>query len=145
MHVAATRGWMVVNSNDSAGDGELNPANASASEPSTSILMNAAGPCRKTSVSRVVTGTSIVIVNGGSTSDIITVKYNAAGVEQWVNRYDSHSLTDDTAYRLEIDTSGNAYVMGRIWTRARPEVVLIKINGSTGANTWTRNWSRSNG
>src|SRR5436190_1913243 len=46
-----------------------------------------------------VTGTSIVIVNGGSTSDIITVKYNAAGVEQWVNRYDSHSLTDDTAYR----------------------------------------------
>src|SRR5438477_8588215 len=63
MHVAATAGWIVVNSNDSVGQGQLNPANASASEPSTSILMNAAAPCRETSVSRVVTGTSMVVVH----------------------------------------------------------------------------------
>src|SRR5262245_61088058 len=62
MQIAATPGWRVVNSNESVGDGQVNPASASASEPSTSILMNAAAPCRKTSVSRVVTGTSIVVV-----------------------------------------------------------------------------------
>ena len=37
---------MVVNSNDSAGEGRVSPASASASEPSTSILMKAGVPWR---------------------------------------------------------------------------------------------------
>ena len=39
MQACATSRWMVVNSNDSAGTGCVRPASASASKPSTSILM----------------------------------------------------------------------------------------------------------
>lgn len=91
-----------------------------------------------------VMGTSIV-QNGGSTSDIITVKWNSNGARQWENRYDSRSLSDDTGYRLELDPAGNVFVMGRIWIRERPEVVLFKLSGQSGLNLWTRNWSRSAG
>jgi len=45
---AATSRCMVVNSNESVGEGRVSPVSASASEPSTSSLMNAAGPCRET-------------------------------------------------------------------------------------------------
>src|SRR6516165_4896099 len=54
---------MVVNSNDRVGEGRVSPASASDSEPSTSILMKAAAPCRATSVSSVTTGTSMVLLH----------------------------------------------------------------------------------
>jgi hypothetical protein len=91
-----------------------------------------------------VTGTSTVN-SGGSTSDIITVKYDTNGAQQWVNRYDSHSSYDDTAMRLRLDSQGNVFVMGKIWIRQMQEVVLFKLNGANGSNLWTRNWSNSNG
>src|SRR5262245_8485563 len=53
---------MVVNSNDSAGDGRVSPANASASEPSTSILMKAGSPYRVSRPSSVMAGTRMVLV-----------------------------------------------------------------------------------
>src|SRR5713101_5001508 len=62
MHAAATSRWMVVNSNDSAGGGRVKPASASASKPSTSILMNAGLPCRAQSAWSVVTGTRTVLL-----------------------------------------------------------------------------------
>ena len=54
---------MVVNSNDSAATGRERPASASASKPSTSILMNAGIPCRAISASSVVAGTLIDFVH----------------------------------------------------------------------------------
>src|SRR4030088_3346372 len=63
MHAAATPRRMVVNSNDSAAEGRVSPASASASEPSTSILMKAGVPWRVNSASSVVTGTRMVLVH----------------------------------------------------------------------------------
>src|SRR6476661_6794220 len=62
MHAAATPRRMVVNSNDSAADGRVSPASASASDPSTSILMKAGVPCWTNNASSVVTGTRMVLV-----------------------------------------------------------------------------------
>src|SRR6187431_2358318 len=52
--------WIVVNSNESAGTDCDRPDRASASKPSTSILMNAGTPCLAINASSVVTATSAV-------------------------------------------------------------------------------------
>jgi uncharacterized delta-60 repeat protein len=44
--------------------------------------------------------------------DYVTIKYNSAGVEQWVNRYNGIGNDWDIASDLEIDNQGNIYVTG---------------------------------
>ncbi len=52
--------------------------------------------------------------NGSGYADYATVKYNAAGIQQWVMRYDNAaSLPNDYAYWVAVDGSGNVYTTGR--------------------------------
>jgi len=44
--------------------------------------------------------------------DFATVKYNNAGSQQWVMRYDGPAKADNRAYALAIDLDGNVYVGG---------------------------------
>ncbi len=59
-----------------------------------------------------------VYVTGGSESpspvgiDFATVKYNAAGVQQWVTRFNGPQDADDAAYLLRLSASGNVCVAG---------------------------------
>lgn len=57
-----------------------------------------------------VTGSSRGI---GSIDDYVTIKYDAAGVEQWVARYDGPDSHIDQASRIGLDAYGNVYVTGR--------------------------------
>jgi len=41
-----------------------------------------------------------------------TVKYNSAGVQQWVKNYYNASLQENEAHQITIDTSGNIYIAG---------------------------------
>jgi hypothetical protein len=64
-----------------------------------------------------VDGSGNVYVTGGSIGsatdeDYATVKYNAAGVQQWAKRYDGPASSADEAYALAVDGSGNVYVTG---------------------------------
>jgi len=50
--------------------------------------------------------------NASTGNDYCTVKYNSDGVEQWVARYNGPGGSDDFAFSLDIDGSGNTYVTG---------------------------------
>lgn len=47
--------------------------------------------------------------------DMVTIKYDADGNEQWVARYDGPTSGEDYAYGLALDGSGNIYVVGVSW------------------------------
>jgi uncharacterized delta-60 repeat protein len=48
----------------------------------------------------------------GSGYDYATIKYDSAGEEQWIARYDGPANGDDKACAMALDDSGNVYVTG---------------------------------
>ncbi|OQP41060.1 hypothetical protein A4H97_15800 [Niastella yeongjuensis] len=77
----------------------------------------------------------------GSATDMATIKYNAAGVQQWAIVYNKQSR--DEAYALKIDQAGNVYITGMSGpTVEDPEndYVTIKYNTS-GIQQWVAIYS----
>lgn len=65
-----------------------------------------------------------------SGKDLILVKFDSAGVQQWVASYDFNSL-DDRARGLYVDGSGNVFVTGfSQGTSSGKDIVTIKYNSS---------------
>ena len=82
-----------------------------------------------------------VYVTGGSfgsdgSSDYATIKYNAAGQEEWIARYNGPAQGNDVAAALAIDASGSVYVTGSSVDPAGfPDYVTIKYS-SNGQEQW---------
>jgi hypothetical protein len=81
-----------------------------------------------------VTGSSM---ESGNQFGIATIKYNSAGVEQWIARYEGPGNDDDEAYDIALDNNGYIYVCG--YTRSAAtytDYVTIKYDGN-GDTVWT--------
>jgi hypothetical protein len=87
----------------------------------------------------VVDASNNVIVTGystgvGSQADFTTIKFNSAGTQQWVQRYNAPVNGDDRAFGIVADRVGNIYVTGYI-TLAGTDIYTIKYN-SNGIYIW---------
>lgn len=91
----------------------------------------------------VVDSSGNVYVTGNSTpaplgygTDIVTIKYNSAGVQQWLATYNGTLNNNDFAGAIAIDASGNAYVTGQTNNGTNDyDIVTIKYN-SAGIEQW---------
>jgi uncharacterized delta-60 repeat protein len=88
-----------------------------------------------------VTGIGI----GTSTNfDYITIKYNSAGVQQWIAQYNGPGNGLDEAHAIAIDTAGNVYVTGWSNGGATPgfDYATVKYN-SAGVQQWAARYNNT--
>ncbi len=70
-----------------------------------------------------------------STRDIITIKYDGTGNQQWVNTFNGSNNGGDYGFAIEVDVLGNVYVAGRSDESGMQHFTTIKYN-SAGAQQW---------
>jgi hypothetical protein len=77
----------------------------------------------------------------GTGYDYATVKYDSAGVEQWVARYNGSGYNDDQASTVVVDDAGNVYVTGRSWDSGTGyDYATMKYN-SAGVEQWVARYN----
>lgn len=85
-----------------------------------------------------------VYITGSSYSifyDFATIKYNNAGQEQWVSRYNGVTNGNDNANSIQLDAAGNVFVAGvsRI-SGSFTDYAIIKYDNS-GIRQWLRTYN----
>lgn len=81
--------------------------------------------------------------NGGTNKeDYVIVKYNNAGVQQWVSRYNGVSNDADYLIGMGLDRFGNVYATGSSFrTGYGADYVTLKYNSNSGALLYTARYN----
>lgn len=119
---------------DTAWTKSYNFASANGYDQANAIAVDASGNV-------YVTGQSDQSQTSLNNDDYATVKYNAAGVEQWVVRYNGIGNAIDRAVGVAADASGNVYISGRSSNGGDDDYVTIKYN-SSGTQSWIKTLDR---
>ena len=78
-------------------------------------------------------------------SDIITIKYNSSGTQQWVSTFNGSGSTYDAGANVFEDGSGNVYVCGSSYNSSgNTDVTALKYNSSV-TQLWSRQFNGSGG
>ncbi len=64
--------------------------------------------------------------------DIVTIKYNSDGVQQWISRFNGSGGSNDIGTSLSVDNSGNVIVVGQSFesNSSSYDYITIKYNSS---------------
>jgi hypothetical protein len=85
--------------------------------------------------------------SGALYDEFLTIKYDAAGNEQWVRRRSTAQISDQ-AYRIAVDSAGNAYVTGEAYattgTVTTQDLVTVKYSTS-GVELWAARFTGAPG
>lgn len=83
---------------------------------------------------------------GGATlADYVTIRYDGAGTQRWIKRYNGPGSGNDIAYALDIDSSGNAYVTGASAGKSTGDDFATIKYTRAGDLVWTRRYAGPNG
>lgn len=93
-----------------------------------------------------VDGSENIYVTGyswgnGTSSDYATIKYDSTGNQSWVDRYNGPGNSEDWAWDIALDKSGNTYVTG--WSTGNGTVsdfATIKYDGN-GSQLWVARYN----
>lgn len=78
--------------------------------------------------------------HAGTFYDYATIKYNKNGIQLWVRRYHGPGGSDDSAYAVKVDESGNVFVTGEsVGPGTSTDYATIKYSAS-GAQQWVRRY-----
>lgn len=82
-----------------------------------------------------VTGQSQAIGNNSTPPDFATIKYNSAGAQQWVARYNGPGNDNDRAFSVAVDDSLNVYASGVSKSLVNEDFATVKYS-PTGTQVW---------
>lgn len=78
---------------------------------------------------------------GSGQIDLLLIKYNSSGIQQWVQQYNGPGNFDDFGISVDVDSAGNVYAGGYSFGSGTSyDFLLLKYN-SSGVNQWTRRWN----
>jgi beta-propeller repeat-containing protein len=93
-------------------------------------------------VALAVDGDGNVFVTGNSSDDFATVKYDAAGAEIWVRRYNGPGAGGDWATSVAVDASGNSYVCGASFGNSTTQYDFATLSyDPSGTVRWTERYN----
>lgn len=76
----------------------------------------------------------------GTAEDFLIIKYNSAGVQQWLRTYNGPSNFNDRGMAITVDASGNVYVTGKSGAQSGDDYATIKYN-SSGTQQWVQRFN----